>query len=550
MAREGRLRTDDDATALLEYMGEPRIGTRVRCTNPQHVPPFRFFADVLLGRTLDFICWANRSGSKSYLAGLLTWFHSYTIPGLNTTILGGSLDQSEKVYDAMNSCWALTGLQDQYLVGEPTRRITRWKDGSKVKILPASQKSTRGPHPHRLLMDEVDEMDEEVYAAALSQPQSSHGITASLGKLSTNHHFGGIMDQALVQAEEHGIPIYRWCIWECMASCRDYSCSTCPLTPYCPGTCMKDADGYYLPSDFIQKLHNLNEMILRVEWFCEKISRSDLVYGEQWDETLHCPLDLPGFSPDRTVSLSIDWGGSNPFSVGFWQQWPFGWVRFGEYYKGGTTNTRVIEACKALPWWSNIRDGVADPSRPDLIREWEDALADRGFRMTAADNAVEPGVEAVRNALRPVIGPPKYYVSRSGCKAWLREVKGYFERNGRPVKKGDHAMDETRYFVKWKIGLEPVREGFVFTPRFVTKGTEEKAPPPSLREAVEAVAAALEPKPSKRRYHRARPSDEDEAPMAATVAPPARREAPAVPSPVHMAREGDGFIYLPGQKEE
>ena len=36
--------------------------------------------------------------------------------------------------------------------------------------LTASQKSVRGPHPPSLLLDEIDEMDLEIFDAALGQP--------------------------------------------------------------------------------------------------------------------------------------------------------------------------------------------------------------------------------------------------------------------------------------------------------------------------------------------------------------------------------------------
>ena len=40
----------------------------------------------------------------------------------------------------------------------------------------------------------------------------------------------------------------------------------------------------------------------------------------------------------------------------------------------------------------------------------------------------------------------------SACKNWIREVQGYVWDNcafeDRPVKINDHAMDDTRYFVK------------------------------------------------------------------------------------------------------
>jgi len=330
--RRHGLKSEKDVYVLTRAgLVDPIIGTKHNCKNDTHTSPFAFIADVLLGKVDDYIVWANRAGSKSYFAALITWVKSSFIPRLETTILGGSLEQSEKSYKAMNDFWLSTRLHDQYLKSDPMMRKTEWKWGSLVSVLAAGPKSVRGPHPNRLVMDEIDEMDEEIYNAALSQPQSKYGIKASIGRLSTNHKLGGVMDTAIQKAEESGTRIYRWCIWESLQSCRDYNCSTCKLSAYCPGEHMKQADGYYLIDDFVQKLYELSESSLKTEWLCEKVGRDDLVYGNEYDEEIISPLDTPGLNPNLSVYLSIDWGGTNPFSVGIWQRFPkIGWVRVEE----------------------------------------------------------------------------------------------------------------------------------------------------------------------------------------------------------------------------
>jgi len=385
---------------------------------------------------------------------MLTWIQSSFMPKLETTILGGSLEQSQKSYKAMNDFWDSTDLTDLYLSSSPSMRKTEWLNKSMASVLTASTKSVRGPHPQRLVMDEIDEMDEDVYTAALSQPQSKYGIPASLGQLSTNHKMGGVMDVALEKAIESGTKIFRWCIWECLSSCKDYRCSTCKLSPYCPGKQMKKADGYYSLEDFIQKLYTLSEYTLQVEWFCEKVGRDDLIYGAQYDEQINSPLDLPGFDESKRVKISIDWGGTNPFSCGAWQEFKdIGWVRVDEVYMGNTTNARFIKECKSRHWWRKIQDGVADPNRSDLIREWREI----GVDLYKAKGEVDEGIEAVRDCLSPVLGRPKLYVTRR-CRAWRTEVGQYSEKHGKPIKEKDHAMDETRYFItKFVKQLKQVR---------------------------------------------------------------------------------------------
>ncbi len=426
---------------------EPIISDQVVCNNEDHISPFTFFSDVLMGKVNDYIVWANRAGSKTYLAGLLSWILSSFQDKRETKILGGSGEQSEKVYKAMNSFWDLTHLRDRYLLREPMITKTIWKNGSEVSIITASQKSVRGAHQNSLILDEIDEMDWDIYEAALQQPQTMHGISASTGRLSTNHHYGGTMEAALESARKNPlVKIYKWCIWECLESCKDYECSTCPLAPYCPGKQMKKATGYYKIEDFIKKLYDIAFSTLQVEWFSTKIKRSDLVYGEEFDEDIHF-IRRP-FSKMLPVFLSIDWGGVDPFSVGVWQDFPdIGWVKVETVYVAGVINPKIIAICKKKEWWGYIESGVADPSRADLRGEWAEA----GIKLFPAFNDVDKGIEAYKGTLKPVIGNPKVHFNIDKCQNSLREFKSYIIKNGKIVKKNDHTKDEERYFVMWKI---------------------------------------------------------------------------------------------------
>ena len=484
-----RITSTTDVEKLLALLKEPIVGHYHNCEEKDHCAPIDFLSDALTLKTQNFTVWANRSGSKSYLAALITWALSSSLPRLETSILGGSFTQSEKVYKGFGDFWALTDLQDEYLISEPSKSISKWRNGSAVSVLTASSKSVRGPHPQHLIMDEIDEMDETVYNSALSQPQTKHKIRSRVGKLSTNHRFGGMMDQAINQALLKKEKIYKWCIWETLESCKDYACSTCPLTSFCPGIQMKRADGYYLIDDFVDKLSTLNLQTVEIEWFCRKIGRSDLVYGDQYDEATHAGGFVPGFNPGLPVFLSFDWGGTHPFSVGAWQYFEsLGWVRIDMIYEGNTTNPRIIEEAKSRPWFLNAHEGVGDPSRPDLIKEWAAA----GIKVIPADNDIDSGLEAVRNAMRPVFGRPLFFVNHAHNKDWLREISSYYQRKGRPVKENDHAMDETRYFVKWKMGMKKTK-GWVFIPgRGAISAFGSKAKPVEPESVLEQDAYAYD----------------------------------------------------------
>lgn len=444
--RVHKLKTDADVRTLIRAFPGLVVPDQVNC-GKNHSTPFRFVADMLLWRVLQALLYANRGGSKTFLTGWISWVRSSFQHYLETNIVSGSAEQADKSYQAMNSFWHSTHLQPHYLLGSPMLSRTRWKNNSVVSILTASQKSVRGPHPQALVADEIDEMDPDIFEAAAQQPQSKYGIPASFIGTSTKHRVGGMMTTALERMELNPRgKVYKWCIWECLESCRDYDCSTCPLAPYCPGKHMKQAAGYYKIADFIDKLYMISDQTLKVEWFCEEPSREGLVYGQQFDPDIHI-INRP-FTKLLPVYLSFDWGGSNPFSVGVWQQFDdIGWVRVDEIYQGNTTNQEILKEAKSRPWWNSGDRGVADPARSDLIREWNSTH----WNIQGGNNDVDPGIEAVRDCLKPVMGEPRLHVHRD-CRDWIREIDQYeLDSKGKPRKEHDHAMDDTRYFVRWKV---------------------------------------------------------------------------------------------------
>jgi hypothetical protein len=365
---------------------------------------------------------------------------------MDVRILGGSGDQSERAYQAMGFFWDITKMQPDYLAKPPMMKKTEWQNKSYVEILMASSTSVRGPHPNFLLLDEVDEIDIDIYNAAMSQPMSKNDIPQIIGQLSTNHKQSGTMDHALAMAEQDSDSrIYKWCIWECLESCKDYECSTCKLSPYCPGQHMKEAQGYYKISDFIKKLSKISENGLQTEWFCNKTGSPDLVYFNEYDQDIHV-IDR-NYSKMYPVYLSIDWGGTHPFSVGVWQSFPdIGWVRVDEIYMPNCTNPQLLKECKSREWWTANMQAIADPSRSDLKQEW----AELGVSLFNADNNIDEGIEAVKAALKPVLGNPQIHFNKK-CVHSQKEFYSYCQKNGRIVKENDHSMDEIRYFVMWKL---------------------------------------------------------------------------------------------------
>jgi hypothetical protein len=131
-----------------------------------HHAPFKALADAYFGRSPVSIWKASRGfGGKSTLMGILALIEAATL-GAQITILGGSAAQSQRVHEVTKELWHHEYAPRGLLKDEPTTFTTRLNNGAWIVALMASQKSVRGPHPQRLRLDEVDEMDLALFEAA------------------------------------------------------------------------------------------------------------------------------------------------------------------------------------------------------------------------------------------------------------------------------------------------------------------------------------------------------------------------------------------------
>jgi len=466
----------EDVTLFVTALGRPIVGTKHNCEIPTHCAPMKPLADVLTGMVNNYVIWACRSGSKTYqYGGLDTWYKSIRYPYYTTSILGGSEAQSQKSAEAMADFFRIAGNERDVLKRPQGRERVEFANGSLVSILPASPKSARGPHTVSLKLDEVDEIDRGVYEDAISIPQSnSENYPKVTGMFSTNHRYNGLMDDVITTASNdlNTTAVYRYCILECLESCETagLSCSTCYLSAFCPGPQMKTADGYYKHSDFQSTMEKLSLDMLMRDWFCIKGGLGNSVYEHEWDEDVHLkPLKLL----DAPITVSIDWGGVDPFVAGVYQKLPESpewgtdaWGLVADVYMKSTDGTLhngiFLQECQSKPWWGKITEIVADSNRPDLIQQWKDALP-RSVKFLPCDKRdIDQGIESVKNVLRPVGSTPRLFVNRNLYEV-RREMKQYVTRENNGVRRivdaDNHHPDQIRYFCRAKFGA--VEEGYV-----------------------------------------------------------------------------------------
>lgn len=186
-----------------------------------HVAPFKALADAYFGRYPVSVWKASRGfGGKSTLMGTLAVVEAATL-GAQITILGGSASQSQRVHEVTKEMWNHDYAPRGVLADEPTTFTTRLKNGAWIVALMASQKSVRGPHPQRLRLDEVDEMELELFEAAQGQPMDARGLKSQTVISSTHQYPDGTMTELLKRANEKGWPVYEWCWRESLGTTEE-----------------------------------------------------------------------------------------------------------------------------------------------------------------------------------------------------------------------------------------------------------------------------------------------------------------------------------------
>ena len=460
--RRRRPTTRRELHAYIRYFLGLWIPQRSVCRS--HSAPFDYIAGAFLGGLGDCIVWAPRAGGKTVGGAILTLLECIHQPGLAVRILGGSREQSEKMYQHMTALIDFRArhggsVQSAGLVeGTPLIGRTRFANGSEVGILTQSPKSVRGPHVPRLRLDEVDEFDPDIFQAALKITQSVAGHRGRTEILSTMHRRYGLMAELVREHESRGFALLKWCIWEVIERCRDRHCGRCPLADQCRGRA-RQADGYYLIDDAIRIFRHSSRESWETEMLCLRPSRRGLVYAD-FRRDLH--VRRFGHNPNLPTYAAFDFGFENPFVCLFLQVDADDrvWV-FEEYYRRGLSTHEHGRALKGRFERYHVRRAWGDPAGADARA----TLKRLGIPVVPASGSLAAGIEEVRRRLKvaPRTGLPGLVVSAS-CVNLIREFEAYHYPEARPgtnpgedpVKADDHAMDALRYACWALRGKPPV----------------------------------------------------------------------------------------------
>ncbi len=405
--------------------------------------------------TADAVVWANRGGGKTQTAAIATLLDAVFKPGCQIRILGGSGEQSLRMYEYL-AAFLQRGYEED--LAETLRKgKCRFTNGSAVEILKQSATSVRGTHVQKLRCDEVELFRPEVFAAAKFTTQSTDTIVAGMELISTMHRPYGLMQKEVSAATSAGVPIFKWCLWETIEKCLGRECSQCSLSGDCQGRAQR-AGGYLKIDDCITQMRRSSRAGWESEMLCFRPSLENVVFADFDADTHIRPLEYDSSLP---LYRTLDFGFVNPF-VCLWIQVDHdGIVRvIDEYVRRQATievHAREIKARTPCPeeqvaatYCDPAGTGHNDVTGTSTVRE----LRSLGIVVKYCRSTILEGIELVRRALRSGDGKSTLVVSPH-CPRLIEALQCYHYPDAnqaagseQPFKDGvyDHPIDALRYF--------------------------------------------------------------------------------------------------------
>ncbi len=417
---------------------------------PGHTSPWTIFRALFKGRPSLALVLGGRGTGKSYLSALDTHLTSLISPGYGTRVLGGSRSQSEQIYRALQEFagqWPAE--KEKEAVEKLTKAEATYVNGSEVTVLAASSTSVRGPHVPTLKLDEVDEIKEEHFEAAMGMCMNRRGSKASAIMTSTWHRHGGLMSQLVDRARDGEFPLYTMCAFEVLERCPDSrsgelyeKCPDCPLVKYCrdvpEGVApkAKRSNGHYAIDSLIQKLRTTSTRTFESDYLCRG-PKADGVWFPGFAHETHV-TESAEYDPALPVNIAIDSGvftGAVFLQVTRDHKGDGSGEKvhvFADYlHEGGTAelNAWAIREVARQHCGGRIdristdpAGGSRNPVGPTVIAEYERA----GLRPLERwpIGSVADGLSLVESFVQPAEGPPRLLI-HPRCEATIRAMQSY-----------------------------------------------------------------------------------------------------------------------------
>lgn len=479
-----------------------------------HNAPFDFLADLYFERTQSALLMANRGGSKTFLVALLHLINSLFKPGIESCTVGAIEQQARRAYMHLQKLLEKYG-SDQ--VAAAIQSETRFRNGSRVEILPGTINAVNGPHPQKVHADEVELMDAEVFDESRNMSQGAR-INGKLVKAqdiitSTRKRGHGQMQallneiaEAKLNGNEPPYELYQWCIFEAaerVPNCQvaDPNCADkCPchdvvkgrwengssrtLRDVCQGRLAR-SDGWIPLNDIINTFTKTSVAIWEAQQECIKPSLEGLVVPQFARERqgIRRWFADPVYGP---IFMSVDFGGTNPHAVNWYQLLRHeieatnfqgqkvrlregSLVCFDEIYRAEIGNWKLAKLIverelrwkEMFPRWKVLKrfaDPASKAARLDFAKH--DPPLPTVFRVTREQ---PEHIKAIVNLFED----ERFYVDTDRCPMFCEEIEAWHYPDKKPefvddpdipVDDFNHCMSNFRYGVANILSMEQSRK--------------------------------------------------------------------------------------------
>lgn len=440
---------------------------------PQHQTPMDYIWDSFQGNVDDVVIWSNRGGGKTLSGAIMTFMDTRWNDGLEVRILGGSRDQSDKMYSYVKNIY-LDNKFRNHIIDEPHKNSTKLVNGSTIEILTQSPKSVRGPHVPVMRLDEVDEFNADIFDSALMAASSKGKFRRRVEIFSTMHKQYGLMRELVANHIDRGFRLYKWCVLDVLEPCNPerYDCKICILKPECQGRA-RHADGFFPILDAMRIKQSSSEERWNSEMLCtEPSSRGRIWKDFQLDTHVVSYESLQSKKFEYAIA-GVDFGYAQPSAILFLAMESDGFCYIiDEIYEREKTTEQLIEMIreKTKKYSFPISRYYCDAAEPDRIRLFSSA----GLRAEPAIKNVSLSNDNVSVLFKMGSdGRPRLRVSRK-CRNSIEEFLAYSMKEGtdHPNKWNDHCPDALRYMV----ASDPMLQSLIVGSRsFKVMDIEDKA---------------------------------------------------------------------------
>ena len=211
-------RDDDELYQLIYALWGVVIPRGKHCAH--HNAPFDAFSTAFFAKEPQVLVRGSRGLSgKTQMMSCLGITQAVVL-GADNNIVGGSEQQALNALAHMKRMWDFTNAPT-FMIKDNRTQMMKLHNGANIQPLTASERSVRGPHPARLLLDEIDEMDENILESAKGQPMPQNnwlGVTIpqQTTMVSTLQYADGTMMKEMHRFEEEGMPVMEWCYLDTM----------------------------------------------------------------------------------------------------------------------------------------------------------------------------------------------------------------------------------------------------------------------------------------------------------------------------------------------